>query len=152
MKKYLPAIALLLVVGCTSFYTTAFRTEQLTVSGGHSAVHTWNQYYHAATNNLVDANELAKLNNQHVQVMGEARKFGLCAQVYNSALEDYRVNSADTNKAAVTLAFDIVSDEATNIENLVKFFINPANPTIVTFSTLPTPIAPSPTPTPVTTH
>lgn len=143
-RKYLvlPVIMSMcaLAFGCAKdFYTTAFRLEQTTVSGAHSAVHTYNQYYHAATNGVTDTNKLAKLNSQWQQVLDEAHKFGACAQVYDSALENYRTNSADTNKTAVTLAFEILGDEATNIENLVRFMINPNNPGVIQFSPLPPP-------------
>src|SRR3954469_23844170 len=143
MKRILPFFAVLLIVGCASFYTTAFRSEQTVLSAGHAAVHAYNVYHKEATNGITDEVKLAKLNADYAQVLDEAHKFGAVAQVCNSALENYRVNSADTNKLAVTLAFDIAADESTNIQNLVKFFINPKNPNIVTFSTLPTPITPA---------
>jgi hypothetical protein len=142
LLKYFPLPLLMLAVGCASFYNTAFRTEQTLLAASTTALHAYNTYYNAATNGLVDTNKLAHLNAQRAQVLDEARKFGAVAEVYNSALESYHVNSADTNKTAVVVAAQIFADESTNIVNLVKFFINPNNPSIVTFSTLPTPVTP----------
>lgn len=110
-----------LIAGCASFNATTYNTEKLAVDTATTATHQFNQYYQTATNGATDA-EVAKLNSFRDQVYTADKDMSKALTVLDAARLDYAANAADTNKTAVMIAIQAVSDQSGNIVALVKTF------------------------------
>ena len=121
-KNVIVGLCLLAVVGCASFSATTFNTEKLAVDTATTATHQFNQYYQSSTNGATEA-QLVRLNNWRDQLYAADKDLGKSLSTLEAARLDYAANSADTNKTAVLVAIQTVSDESSNIVSLVKTFL-----------------------------
>lgn len=109
-------------VGCTTPNATAFNATSLVADSATAGVHTWNLYYHQATNGVTAA-QLATLNSQRDQVYDASRKLSAALQVANDLRLEIKTNSANTNLTALQVAIAAASSQASNVVNLVNLLI-----------------------------
>ena len=126
MRKLITTIAaVLLLAGCASFSTTAFRLEKTAADAGTASVHSFNLYYNISSNSSSPA-ELEDLDKKREAVYDASRKLSASLSVLEAARAQYDLNAADTNRTAVQLALEAVSSQSSNITWLVKYFMGPS--------------------------
>ncbi len=115
-------VGLLLLAGCASFDTATFRTEKALGDGAKGAVHAWNQYIAAASNQVSQA-ECVKLMAAQTQIYDASRKLGATLQVVEGLRVAYKANAANTNLSALQLALETAASQSGAIVELVRTFM-----------------------------
>src|SRR5512137_70028 len=98
-----PPTALLLLVassvlltGCATAQTTAFRSEKLAVDSAYASLQAWKAYYASAPAS-------AALSNRNDQVFAASRAFAALVRTADALRLSCATNSAASNRAALSL-------------------------------------------------
>jgi len=113
-----------LVAGCTSFSTTAFRSEQLIVDGATGSMHAWNLYYQQQTNAVgTNVQACIALQQRNNIVLGYATNFYRTLVLVDGLRQVYETNSAATNRAALQAGMEALALQGTNVSSVAKSLI-----------------------------
>lgn len=116
MKKLLTLTGCaLLLCGCANLNKTAFNAENLAADTGIGAVSSFNAYYNANTNK-------ATLTEAKNTVYDASKKLSVSLATTEKIRQDYATNSATSNKTALTISLEVLSENTSNIVSVVKFF------------------------------
>jgi hypothetical protein len=118
-KTILLVILACSVVGCGTLNNRAFRTNNLAADTGIGAVSAFNAYYRSATNGA-DTVKMQDLNAAKAKVYTASKKLSLSLATSEKIREDFELNAANTNRTALLITLDVVSQNVSNIVATVK--------------------------------
>jgi len=127
MKRFLAVCALMALVGCVSFSTHVFRTEQAAVNLVSSGYVGWTNYLLTALSNpSLSSEQLAKLNQMSNDVKRARLSFANTVLLIDGLRESYETNKALKPELEAGLA--AINAQSSNIIWLISqtnFWRNP---------------------------
>lgn len=113
MRKLLPFLALVALIGCTTFSTSVFRAEKLTADGGVAAVKAFNAWARVQTNDC-------EVGSMQADVWEASRHLAASLAVLEQLRVGYATNAATTDQ--VNAALLTVTQQGSNLVWLCTYF------------------------------
>lgn len=121
MKKLTPILTLLFLLGCASFPTQVYHTENTAVDTVTASVHAYNLYYAASTNGAT-AQATAQYNQERANVYAAVKKFQAAAKAVDQARLDYAANASNTNLTTLQAVLSTLTSQQANVITLIQQF------------------------------
>lgn len=106
--------SLMLLAGCASANTIAFRTEKLATEAAYASLLAWKAYYNFSLTNS-PPEDLPALMNRNEDVFSASRRFAAVMQAADSLREACATNAAASNRTALSVALEAATGESSNM-------------------------------------